>query len=221
MVVIFDLDDTLYPEISYVKSSFFPVSSYLSKKYNIPNDYVFNNLMKILIDDGRGKIFDIFLNRHNIFTKKELNKCVSIYRSNIPSIELYEEASYVLNKLSDFPKYLVTDGNKIVQSIKIKALNINKYFKRIFITHHYGIKNKKPSLHCFKIIKKIENCDWNEMIYIGDDPNKDFVNLNKKNVLTIRVKTGRFKNQDAKNGFEAKIILNDLSELISKLKIQI
>ena len=34
-IIIFDLDDTLYPEIEFVMSGFRAVSRYISKKYNI------------------------------------------------------------------------------------------------------------------------------------------------------------------------------------------
>ena len=30
------------------------------------------------------------------------------------------------------------------------------------------------------------------MIYIADDPTKDFINLNKKGSITVRIKKGRF-----------------------------
>ena len=33
------------------------------------------------------------------------------------------------------------------------------------------------------------------MVYVGDDPNKDFVNLNPLGMKTVRVLTGRFKYQ--------------------------
>ena len=69
----------------------------------------------------------------------------------------------------------------MVQYNKIQALNISSYCNKIFIIHRFGIKNAKPSLYCFKKIKKIENCKWADLVYIGDDPNKYFINLNKKN----------------------------------------
>ena len=37
--VIFDLDDTLYPEIDYVISGFKVVSSIISRDYNEPRNY--------------------------------------------------------------------------------------------------------------------------------------------------------------------------------------
>ena len=37
MIIVFDLDDTLYDEITYVRSSLFEVSLYLSEKLHISN----------------------------------------------------------------------------------------------------------------------------------------------------------------------------------------
>jgi haloacid dehalogenase superfamily, subfamily IA, variant 1 with third motif having Dx(3-4)D or Dx(3-4)E len=210
-----DLDDTLYPEITYVKSSFLKVSNYLSTKIELSPLNIHNHLLSILKTNGRGEVFDIFLRNHDFFTKKELLKCISIYRSNFPEIKIYEGVEQLLIALKNYPKYLVTDGNKLVQSKKIKALNLKKFFKKIFITHNYGIKYRKPSLYCFEKIKDRENCRWEEIIYIGDDPSKDFVNLNKKNAITVRVKTGRLKNLIVEEDYEAKIKVGGLSEFLS------
>ena len=207
------MDDTLYDESMYVKSSFKSVSAYLSSKYSISEAIIFNDLIEALNVMGRGDIFDAVLNKYNKYTKKEVLNCLSVYRQNIPDIQFYKEAKIALNKLAKFSKYVVSDGNKIVQSIKADALDLNKYFKKVILTHYYGIRHAKPSTYCFKKIKDIEHCNWNQMVYIGDDPNKDFVNLNPLGVKTIRVNTGRFKNQKAKDGYAANIQINDLSQL--------
>ncbi|MBN7827909.1 HAD family hydrolase, partial [Bowmanella dokdonensis] len=73
---------------------------------------------------------------------------------------------------------------------KVDALGIGPLFKRVFITHRFGIQHAKPSTHCFELIKKAEGCDWQDMLYIGDNPANDFVNLNKLGMQTVRVLTG-------------------------------
>jgi len=219
MIIIFDMDDTLYDEFTYCKNSLQAVAKYLCGKYEISRKTIFDNFIQILNSDGRGHIFDDFLLKNKIYSKKEVRKCISVYRKNIPNISLYDEARVALEKLSKYPKYVVSDGNKVVQSIKVNSLGINPIFKKIFLTHYYGIKHAKPSNYCFKLIKRMENCRWRDMVYIGDDPNKDFVNLNPLGMKTIRVHTGRFKNQNAKEGFDAIHSINDLSELNNVLGI--
>lgn len=219
MIIIFDLDDTLYDESNYVKNSFNAVACYLSEKYALPEKTLFEDLIQVLDKQGRGYIFDEVLKKYNVYTKTEVKKCVSVYRKNIPHIKLFNEAIDALELLSEYPKYIVSDGNKLVQSIKVNALGFKRYFKKIFLTHRYGIENAKPSTYCFSIIRKMEECNWNQMVYVADDPNKDFVNLNPLGVKTVRVHTGRFQNRKAKYGYDAISHINNLSELIPVLGI--
>jgi len=214
------MDDTLYDEATYVESSLRAVAKYLSGKYGLSKNILFRDLMNILNLQARGQIFDTLLFQNNIFSKKEVKKCVSVYRKNIPKITMFIEATDVLDSLVEHPKYLVSDGNKIVQSIKADALGTKAYFKKRFLTHRYGIKHAKPSTYCFSLIKKMEGCKWSEMVYVADDPNKDFVNLNPLGVETVRVLTGRFKKQKAKKGYDANFHINNLAELLPVLGIK-
>ena len=49
-------------------------------------------------------------------------------------------------------------------------------------------------LYCFSKIKKIEKCDFTDMYYIADNPLKDFINLKKVKIKTIRLMRGTYKN---------------------------
>ncbi len=55
-VIVFDLDDTLYEEIDFVKSGFDKVSKFLFKNYHISKDECYQNMINEL-GKGRGKIF--------------------------------------------------------------------------------------------------------------------------------------------------------------------
>ena len=78
---------------------------------------------------------------------------------------------------------------------------------------YFGVKHAKPSTYCFEKIRQAEQCQWYEMVYIGDNPAKDFVNLNKLGMPTVRVLTGVHKNALAKPGFDAKFTIQNLNEL--------
>jgi len=47
-----------------------------------------------------------------------------------PKITLSKEGKACLKRFKDLPKYLVTDGNKIVQLKKIQALGLEPYLKK-------------------------------------------------------------------------------------------
>lgn len=217
MLLIFDLDDTLYDESQYVASGFNAVADYGEREWQLPKQKSLEELSFFLKLHGRGKIFDSWLIRNKIYSKINVRKCVSCYRKHTPVIFLNDAAKALLPTLSQ-PLYLVTDGNKIVQQKKIEALNIKPLFKDTLITHRYGLHNAKPSVYCFEKIRQAEYSRWEDMCYIGDNPNKDFVNLNKLNMNTIRVLTGMFRNQEAKPGYDAQHTINNLHQLPKLLK---
>lgn len=210
MIVVCDLDDTLYPEITFVHSGFRAVACFLENEYGLDKQQSFNDMLFILNQHGRGAIFDMLLNKNKIFSNTLQKKCIQNYRQHSPSIALYEEAKVFLEQYSKKPLYLVTDGNKNVQANKIMSLGINHFFKKVFITHRYGVHNAKPSTYCFDLIRKKENVNWNQIVYIGDNPKKDFVNLNKVGAITIRVLTGMYKDEVAQDGYDAKFCINSI-----------
>jgi putative hydrolase of the HAD superfamily len=218
VILIFDLDDTLYSERTYVESGFAAVSDFLGDEFNLDKNECFNLMIKCLEENGRGKIFNEVLLKYNLFTKKLLKKCINKYRSHHPRIFLDESSHTFLANNARRSIYLVTDGNKNVQAKKISALNISQYFSKIFITHRYGIRNAKPSIYCFNLIKNLEKCTWEEMVYVGDNPKKDFVNLNTLGMKTIRVLTGEHKGIVVNEYFDAKATIHSIAELDSVLK---
>jgi putative hydrolase of the HAD superfamily len=214
-IIIFDLDDTLIAEKKYVQSGFKFVSKKINKEFQ--KKKIEEKLNKILHKFGRGKVFDIFFN--NLTKKNFINQYVKSYRGHYPKIKLKVEAKNLLEKLKKkkFSVYLLTDGDKLAQRQKIKKLNLKKYFKSIYVTHEYGKKNMKPSLYCFEKIKKIEKVQWAQIVYIGDNPKKDFVNLNSVGATTIRVLTGPFKNLKVQNKFDANFKIKNLKDINLKL----
>ena len=219
MVLVFDLDDTLYDERTYVESGFQAVANWGNEKYGWDPARSLSTMIALLDKEGRGMVFNHWLEENGVYSKKLIQECVRIYRHHTPDISVPQPIIALLSSLIDFPLYLVTDGHKIVQSKKIKALGIAPLFRRCYITHRYGLAMAKPSLYCFELIKIKEECHWNKMVYIGDNPMKDFVALNTVGAHTIRVKTGLHRNVVAKHGYEAQHVIPDLLQLPSTISI--
>lgn len=213
MILIFDLDDTLYDERQFVESGFRAVANMAQQRWQLDAGAGFQRLCQLLDSRGRGRIFDDWLGPHNLATKSNISDCVRSYRLHKPVLTMPKAHRQMLQTLPG-PLYLVTDGHKIVQQNKIEALGLAPYFKRVFITHRFGIKHAKPSTYCFEIIRKAEQCRWQDLVYIGDNPTKDFVNLNNKGAQTIRILTGCHKDLQAQPGYDAKTRLHTLTELM-------
>ncbi len=216
MIIVFDLDEVLYDEKTFVLSGFSEVSKYLDKNNIIPFKQSMDFLTK-RFKIQRNYIFDELLKRFEVHNKKNIKKCISVYRSHKPLIKIYPEALKCLNKLKNYPIYIVTDGNKIVQKNKIDALKIKKMIKFCFLTSNYKLKNAKPSPYCFMKICNLENAKPKDVIYVGDNPNKDFVGIKPLGFKTVRVLKGRYKNLKKAKKYEANIQINSLREFDQKL----
>ena len=221
MVIIFDLDDTLYNEKTFVFSGFERVANWISSLSTIPKEEILEYMKDDFYKNGRGAIFNNVLEAFYRKNKTSIRKCISIYRLHEPNIMLEKKVIEILEELKEiFPVYILTDGNKVVQSNKIKALQIKDYVKGVFITHRYGLKASKPSLICFEKIKKLENVGWEQIVYIGDNPKKDFVNLNKVNSVTIRILKGDYARLQVDSFYDAKYSINDLVEIKQIIKYE-
>lgn len=212
LVLVFDLDDTLYDELTYVHSGFRAVSSFLEAEYNLPAEASFPWMMERLAG-GRGTIFDDLLRTYGMYSKGLVWKCVSVYRGHKPDIRLSEGAVKCLERFRDYPKYTVTDGNKIVQTNKIKALGLTDVMKGCFVTHRYGIRHAKPSPYCFMKICEREKVPPQEIVYIGDNPRKDFVGLKPLGFKTVRVLQGQHRDLRMPAEYEAEYQIQSLDEL--------
>ena len=216
MIIVFDLDDTLYRRDDFVSNGLFNVSRFICKQNNSYNKHiVYKKLKKLYYDKNIKNTFSFFLKKNKILNIKSKD-CLNIYRYGKNKIKIYSDAKRIL-KFYKKKCYLITDGNKLVQQHKIKSLEIYKYFKKIFITNQYGLKFQKPSLYCFRLIKKIEKCSFKKIIYIGDNPNKDFINCNKIGIKTIRLMRGEFKNLKKNYPYNAKFKIKKLNEIFKYL----
>ena len=200
-----------------MESGFLAVALMLEQRFGWPAKESHTYLLKTLATEGRGIVFNRLLAAKDALNYSRIRDCVHTYRNHRPIIQLNPIACNVLANLNVRP-YLVTDGHKVVQQKKVEALGLESQFKKIYITHRYGIKNAKPSTHCFELIKKREKCEWGDMFYVADNPAKDFVNLNPLGVHTIRVATGEHSKAIAQAGFEAMYEINTLEQLKNLLK---
>ncbi|QNK58378.1 HAD family hydrolase [Paenibacillus sp. PAMC21692] len=213
-IIVFDLDDTLYGELDYVRSGFQVVAEYLENKYRIPCDESFRLMWDSLEEKGRGSVFNDVLIHYNLYSESAVKRCLSTYRLHMPNISLLPDAVDALQILAGHSVYIVTDGNKVVQHNKILALGLYGRVTKCYITHRYGRHHSKPSPYCFHQIAKRENVRPQEIVYIGDNPNKDFVGIKPYGYQTVRILRGAFKDVRMSEAYNAEFEINTLNELL-------
>ena len=221
-VVVFDLDDTLYEEFTYVRSGFRAVAEFLSVQYGANADELSELMWSTMLSIGRGKVFNVALESIQQATQANVKRCVTLYRLHQPQqLQLYEDAELILKYLANkqIPRYIVTDGNKLVQQRKLQALKLEQRMKRCFITHRYGVRHSKPSPYCFQKIAQIEKVDPSEVVYIGDNVSKDFVGIKPLGFRTARILRGSYTTLERPAEFQADINIQSLTEIIDYYKL--
>lgn len=163
--IVFDLDDTLYYELDFLKSAYKEIAQTISKNNFEP---ILEQMLNLYADNE-----DVFgyLSLKYSFPKDDLLK---IYREHFPEVNLRKEVREILDRLQndDVKMGLLTDGRSLTQRNKIKALGIEKYFNKIIISEEFG--SEKPDEKNYRIFLE----PGYEYYYVADNPKKDFITPN-------------------------------------------
>lgn len=184
--VIFDLDDTLYPEHDYVLSGFRAVSTWAETHLGIPAAQGFIELKSLLDTGVRGNTFDRWLTSHQIPANGAVQEMVRIYRNHAPTLTPFPEVPDLLWSLKKTHRLgLLSDGYLEVQQRKLYALRLTHYFDAIVFSDQWGRESWKPSVRPFAEILARLRTEASASIYVGDNPTKDFLGARQIGMFTI------------------------------------
>ena len=211
-VIVFDLDDTLYDELDYVRSGLTHTAGVLAAKQGW--DYAeLRRALLASLQVSRSHIFDRVLEQKGAHSQALVDFCVTTYRQHKPEIRLAHKVKELLKILAiSYPLYIVTDGHAGVQNNKLSVLGLSgsPVIRRCFATYELGPEYAKPSPKCFQMIADAEQCRPSEIVYIADNPDKDFVGIKPLGFRTIRVMTGQHKGKYASAEFDGEMRASDL-----------
>jgi len=188
-VVVFDLDDTLYPERQFVESGFRAVCAFVTQR-GICSVDLFPVMWGLFCDGMRGTIFNSALEQAGIVPEPGLiAQLVDLYRSHSPAISLYSDVPGIFRfcRVHDKKICLLTDGYLDVQRRKVEALNIEDWFDSIVYTDALGPDFWKPHPAGFEKIMDQLQFPAEKHIYVGDNPCKDFAGPNALGWKTVCV----------------------------------
>ncbi len=189
-VVVFDLDDTLYDEIEYCRSGFAAVSEFLAYMLDAPpSDRIFAALWEQFSAGNHTRTFNTALDELAIGCDgKRVLELVKVYRNHVPKITLPEDSRAILVELSTkYTLALLTDGFLPAQRFKVQALGIEDYFESIVYTEELGREFWKPSPAGFERIMQDLNARPENIVYIADNENKDFIAPNRLGFSTVQL----------------------------------
>lgn len=177
-VFVFDLDDTLYKEVEFLKSAFREIATFLESNYGL--SAVYDRLLQYW-QNGENA-FENVINEGRL--PLQVEDLLKMYWAHRPHITLDENTRQVLDQLHQAGVLgIITDGRSLTQRNKIEALGLDAYIEHqnLFISEETGYS--KPSSEPFCSFMKMY--PDSEYFYIGDNPTKDFVAPNQLGWTTI------------------------------------
>jgi len=172
--VIFDIDDTLYLEQDYVRSGFTFLNEWALERLGIQG---FGNTCFNLFQQGvRQTIFDVALDALKVDKSPALiGALVSAYRNHQPTIELTGDSRIALDLLCQTKRIAFLTGGPVEsQRAKVSALGLDRYSKDIVFSGISGPEYDKPHPSSWLKMQEIMDLPADSLIYIGDNPKKDF-----------------------------------------------
>lgn len=187
--IVFDLDDTLYPEHTFVLSGFRAVAAWTEERLGMPANQSFAELQNLFHEGVRGNTFDRWLESHGFNPNGLVPQMVRAYREHDPYIEPYPEVPALLQRLGQqYRLGLVSDGHLGVQQRKLAALNLRTYFDAVIFSDEWGRDAWKPSTKPFEVVLARLNLEGTEAVYVADNPSKDFLGARQLGMQTVRIR---------------------------------
>lgn len=216
--VVFDLDDTLYPEISYAEDGFRKAAAVLENLYGVKNAY---QKIRTLFDEDRMGVFDRLCSSESL-PEKAVEDAVDTYRKNQPEkLEFYPKTKDVLQYLrqNGLKTGIITDGRPFSQRAKIRALGAEAYFDAIIVTDEIGREYRKPHPRAFEEMARKLNVRTEEMMYVGDNPQKDFAVKEYLPLKTVQIRTGGlYQDAEYRNDIVPDEIVADIREILELVR---
>ncbi len=222
--VIFDLDDTLISEDEYIRSGFTAVSQFLRDMYGWDERMTARQLYDLYLEDPKN-VFNRLLSAHDIrYKDNEILELVEVYREHTPNVHFYPDVKPAFYALKDkgIKLGLLSDGYAVTQRKKLTVLGVNgkKMFDKIIITDELGRDYWKPDPRPFIMMKEAFMADWSDMVYVVDNPEKDFFIGRDFPIVTVRImrENSVYENSPYREGYRETARINSLNDILKIIK---
>ncbi len=190
-MVVFDLDDTLYPEAEFVRGGFRAAGARLDALQGRATgaEEVF---LDILEQEGVSKVFDKGLQTLGLPCDPErIAALVEAFRGHKPDIRPFSGVPEFLERLHGrgFRLGLLSDGPLAVQQAKWRALGLQGWFEAVVFTDALGGRESwKPDPAGFEAVERLSGLSGQDLVMVGDRPHHDLVPAAARGWRAVRMR---------------------------------
>ena len=187
--VVFDLDDTLYPEREYVRGGFRAVGRWASEALGEAPQDAADELWALFESGARKDTFDRWLRTRGLETEPHRAAMINAYRRHRPSLAPYPDVVPALSALRGRVRLgLITEGRRDAQLAKLEALALEPWFDKIVVMGEEERADWKPSRVPFDRWLEGGDVPPDAALYVGDNPAKDFRGARGAGWASLRVR---------------------------------
>jgi len=182
--VVFDLDDTLYPERQFVRGGLRAAARHVLPEWPAAEE-VFQEALAV---GGHAWIFDRGLERLGLArTEERIRALVEAYRAHRPRLALFRGVRELLRDLRGrgVRLALLTQGLPEVQWRKIEALGLRPLFDHLEVA---GPEEAKPHPAPFRRVGQCLGLEGRRVAMVGDCPARDFPAAEVLGWRTVRLR---------------------------------
>jgi putative hydrolase of the HAD superfamily len=189
--VLFDLDDTLYPQAAWLEGAWAAVAA-RGAQLDVPEaDFLAALHAVAALGTDRGRIIDRALARCG-FGDVAVAPLVEAFRAHAPAaLDCYPGVVDELRALSALvPVGIVTDGDPVIQRAKVRALALD--VDVVVFSDENGREHRKPDPLPFLDALDALALDASGTVVVGDRPDKDVAGAIAAGMRAVRVRTGEY-----------------------------
>lgn len=185
--IIFDLDDTLYPRASFVRSGFEAVARYAAHSWRLDYGAVLADLIDANANGHEGHEFQRLCASFRL-PLSLLPVLVAVFRGHTPAIALDPAVRQTLQSLrgEGWRLVVLTNGDPGVQRRKVAALGIDPLVDDVVYANEHASAGK-PDPAVFRVALDRLQSPPGSSVCVGDDPICDISGARVAGLRTIRV----------------------------------
>ncbi|MGF2715263.1 2-haloalkanoic acid dehalogenase [Bacillus mycoides] len=198
--MLFDLDDTLLDRDMAVDKLF---SIILEKFYEDVKQHAVKNIMlqkfkeydkKSYGHSDKVMVLESFFNEFPSKYRLPRNSIQDFWNNNFPKcFSINQSTINIINTIKLHVKVgIITNGSTQRQKAKIINTNLNRHFDTIIISEETGFS--KPDKRIFELALKKLNVQPEDVLFVGDDLEKDIAGCQNVNIKGIWFNPNMIKN---------------------------
>ena len=192
--VLFDLDDTLYPQADFLRGAWGAVAE-AATAFGVGRSGLLRALRSVCAEGSdRGGIIDRALAMVDA-GHVPVEPLVDAFRAHRPHrlTPFSGAAEAVARVRTVVPVGLISDGDPGGQRAKLDALGLFGAFDAIVWSDELGRSNRKPSVRPFLHAANQLDVAPDDVVVIGDRPDKDVLGAHRAGMRAVRVRTGEYR----------------------------